>query len=221
MSSDSAVRYRLVVLAGLLCVLATVLLVVVSVNTHGLAQALDSLGAWRGVAVAVLGALLVAVLVPAPLVAGACGLLLGTPTGTAVAIAALTVGGCLSAALGRRVGSERALRVLGARMARAAQWLEARPLRSIMVARVLGVPPFGIASYSFGLVRIQLRIVALGTAVGIAPRAFAYAALGGAVANFRDPSVRAALAAGIAVLVGVAAFSRIDRVLKRGDSSSR
>ncbi len=176
-----------------------------------LANDLDALGALQAPVLLILGAVLVAALVPAPLVAGAAGLLLGTGAGTVVGTLSLTLGACLCALVARRFGGQQTSRAFGHRIAGAAVWLERRSLRALVLARLLPGLPFGLTSYLAGFVSVPMVTIATGTAIGIAPRAFAYAAIGGAITDTSDPSVRAALIAGAVILVVTLVAGRLFR----------
>lgn len=196
-----AIRWRLL---GSFLVVGTLGFLVVAyglTKPHELAHRLDDLDVLQAPVLLVLGAVLVAALVPAPLIAGAAGVLLGTGAGTVVGTLSLTFGACLCALFARRLGGQQASRAFGHRIAGAAAWLERRALRAVVLARLLPGAPFGPTSYLAGFMSVSLVTIATGTAIGIAPRAFAYAAIGGAISDPSDPSPRAALIAGIVVLV--------------------
>jgi uncharacterized membrane protein YdjX (TVP38/TMEM64 family) len=206
-------------LAGLVVVLTGLgigLLVVLALNARELGDRIDDLGVAAIPALAVVGAALIAAMVPASLVAGAAGYAVGTAAGTPVALLSVTVGGVLCAALGRYVGTPAAGYALGDRVERTVEWLDARPLRSVITSRLLPGLPFNATSYVLGFTRIGIRDIAVGTAVGFAPRCFAYVALGGSVRDFGSPEARIALAASalLAVLVIV-----VPRLVLHGNST--
>jgi uncharacterized membrane protein YdjX (TVP38/TMEM64 family) len=147
------------------------------------------------------GALLVAAMAPAALIAGAAGSLLGTAAGTAIALAAVAAGATLCAGLARAVATPAARSAFGERVARAIAWFEARPMRSVVVSRLVPGLPFNATSYVLGLTDIRLRVVAGGTAVGFAPRCFAYVALGGSLRDLSSPEARFALGASAVLAV--------------------
>jgi uncharacterized membrane protein YdjX (TVP38/TMEM64 family) len=60
--------------------------------------------------------------------------------------------------------------------------------------------PYNLVNYAAGLTRIPLRTFAGATAIGCAPRAFAYAALGGSLDDLGSPEAIVAFC----VLVGMA-----------------
>ncbi|MEJ7657589.1 MAG: hypothetical protein WKF33_11230, partial [Thermoleophilaceae bacterium] len=62
--------------------------------------------------------------------------------------------------------------------------------------------PDAPVSYAAGLSHVRTWQIAAGTAVGAAPRAFAYTALGGSIGNLNSPL--AYVAVGIIVVAGLA-----------------
>jgi len=197
---------------GLVAVLTGVGLTVVTtlaLNAPSVGDRLDQLGALAGPAVGLLGAAAIVAMVPASLVAGAAGYALGAAGGAAVGLVAVTAGAVVCAQLGRWVGTPAASRAFGARVERLAAWVSARPLRAVTVARLVPGLPFGATSYALGFTRIPLRHVAVGTALGFAPRCFAYAALGGSLRDLGAPEARIALAASAALVVAVVVVPRI------------
>jgi uncharacterized membrane protein YdjX (TVP38/TMEM64 family) len=203
------VRWRLLGLVVVLSFTGMGLLVALALNARDLGNRIDDLGVLAVPALAVLGTLLIAAMVPAGLVAGAAGYALGTPGGTAVALIAATAGAVLCAALGRAVGTPAASSAFGARVARTVTWLDARPRRSVVMSRLVPGLPFNATSYVFGLTGIRLADVAAGTAAGFAPRCFAYAALGGSLRDLGSPEARAALGASVLLAVLVIALPRL------------
>jgi uncharacterized membrane protein YdjX (TVP38/TMEM64 family) len=194
-------RIRLAFLTVGLIALAVVALVGLAFNAHGIADFLDG----SGVAVAPVTFIAIVVLTPAlvsaGLLAGAAGYALGVPVGFVVALAGLTVGGLVAVGLVRVVGTRDAARTFGGRVARIAIWLEARPFRSIVFARLLPGLPFAYTSYACGLTSISPRRIAVGSALGFAPRCFVYTALGGTIHDLDSPQARAAILATAAIAI--------------------
>ena len=208
-----AVRSRVIGLVVVLSMIGAGLVIAGAVKAAALADSVEGLGALQGPALAVGGALLVALMVPAGLIAGAAGYAVGTIAGTAVAVVATTAGAVLCAALSRAVGTPAARDVFGPRVRRTVAWLEARPGRTVVFARVVPGMPFNTMSVVLGFTRIPLLTIAVGTAIGFLPRSFAYAALGGSLHDLDSPEAKAALAA--SVVIAIAAVV-LPRVLLRG-----
>jgi len=200
-SAISRARWRLAGLVVVLTVLGLGLVVALALNAKHLADTADDLGPAVVPAIVVVGALLIAAMVPASLVAGATGYAIGTAGGTVVALGTATAGAVLCAILGRYVGTPAARYALGERVTRTATWLEARSLRTVTLARLLPGLPFNATSYVLGFTRIRIRDIAAGTALGFAPRCFAYVALGGSLRDLGSPEARVALGASVVLTV--------------------
>lgn len=200
--SDRHLRLRLAALFVAVTVVAAAVLVGLALNAHGVADFVDSSGPAALPLMLASIAILTPALVSAGLLAGAAGYVLGLALGFPVALAGLTAGALLAVALVRIVGAPGAARVLGARVARLASWLERRPLRSVVFARLVPGLPFTYTSYACGLTSIPAGRIAAGTALGFAPRCFVYVALGGSLHDLGSPEAKAAIVATIAIAIG-------------------
>jgi uncharacterized membrane protein YdjX (TVP38/TMEM64 family) len=138
--------------------------------------------------------------VPGPLLAGAAGLLFGTALGTPTAIAAATLGATAAAAISRRFGAGAVDELSGRRVTALQDWIAARGFLAVLYARILPGVPYSLVNYAAGLTRVPLAVFATATAIGCAPRAFAYTALGGSLDDLGSPEALVAFA----VLVGMA-----------------
>lgn len=169
-------------------------------SSERLRDALDGLG-WIGplVFIAVSAALTVAC-VPGPLLAGASGLLFGTALGTPTAIVAATLGASLAFSISRRFGARAVDELSGRRLQAIQDWIAQRGFLAVLYARILPAMPYSLVNYAAGLTRVPLLVFAAATAIGCAPRAFAYAALGGSLNDLGSPEAIVALC----VLVGMA-----------------
>ena len=202
-------RARLFALTVLLTTSGIGLLVVLALDAEALGERIDALGAAAGPALVLAGALLIAAMVPAGLLAAAAGYVLGTPYGTVVALLGATAGAVLCALIGRYAGTPAARHAFGPRIARLAGWFEARPLRAVAIFRLVPGLPFNATSYVLGFTRISFVAVALGTALGFAPRCFAYVALGGSLRDLSSLEARVALVASVVLAVLVVVVPRI------------
>ncbi len=218
----SRARWRLGGLVVGLTFLGFGLLIAAALNARGLGDHVNDLGVLGGPAIAIVGALLIAAMVPASLVAAAAGYALGTVGGSVVALSCATGGAVLCAALGRHMGTPAARDAFGGRVARAVTWSDARPLRSVITARLLPGLPFNATSYALGLTGIGFREIAAGTAVGFAPRCFAYVALGGSVRDLSSPEARIAVGASVALALFVVVVPRVVvRAARHPNSSTK
>jgi uncharacterized membrane protein YdjX (TVP38/TMEM64 family) len=189
-------------------------------SSERLRDALDGAG-WIGpfAFVLVSGALTVAC-VPGPLLAGASGLLFGTALGTPTAIVAATVGACAAFAISRRFGAGAVDELSGHRVRAIQDWIAARGFLAVLYARILPALPYSLVNYAAGLTRVPLAVFAVATAIGCAPRAFAYAALGGNLDDLGSPQALIALGVLIAMAAAGAGLAWLRRSeLGTGSSS--
>jgi uncharacterized membrane protein YdjX (TVP38/TMEM64 family) len=149
-------------------------------------------------------------LFPGPLLSGASGLLFGTALGTPISIIAATLGAVLAFSLARRLAHDAVEQLQGPRLAALRAWVGRRGFLSILYARIAPGIPYSLVNYAAGLSPVPLRTFAAATAIGCAPRAFAYTALGGNLDNLRSPE--AIIAVVVLVVMTVAGL-----VLGRGD----
>ncbi|CAA9494379.1 MAG: Possible membrane protein [uncultured Solirubrobacterales bacterium] len=140
--------------------------------------------------------------VPGPLLAGASGLLFGPVLGTAVTLTGSVISALVELTVGRRAGRAGMDRIGGSRYQALSSWLERHGFAAVVILRLAPVLPDAPVSYAAGLSRVRSWQIAAGTAVGAAPRAFAYTALGGSLANLNSPL--AYVAVGVIVVAGLA-----------------
>lgn len=197
-------RARLRVAAFALCVGGLALAAALSgvlPGTSELRHFGESLG-WAGYLLWIpLTALLNAVFVPGPLLAGVAGLLFGTVAGTAIAIPAATATACFEMAIGRYLAGDEVGRILPERVRRVDDFLERRGFWAVLYIRLAPGLPYTLTNYGAGLTRLRFRDMAAGTAIGAAPRTFAYVALGGSLHNLGSPESIVALS--LLVVIGV------------------
>lgn len=146
-------------------------------------------------------AILNAVFVPGPVLAGACGLVFGTAVGTPLAIAAATFTACFEMAIGRYLAGDEVGRILPERVRRIDEFLERRGFWAVLYIRLAPAIPYTLVNYGAGLTRLRFRDMAGGTAIGAAPRTFAYVALGGTIDDIGSPESIAAIV--LLVVIGL------------------
>lgn len=147
-------------------------------------------------------ALLAAALFPWPLLAGASGLIFGTALGTPVSLALAVLGASLGCLLSRALGTAAVLRLGGPRVLGAREWITRRGFTGVLLLRLTPGVPYSLVNYGVGLTQVPVGVLAVATAVGVAPRALAYTALGGQLGSLDSwQSVAAAL---LLVVMGVA-----------------
>ena len=147
-------------------------------------------------------AVLNSVFVPGPVLAGAAGLLFGTVVGTPLAIVAATATACFQMAIGRNLAGAEVGRLLPERVRRIDEFLERRGFWAVLYIRLAPGIPYAVVNYGAGLTRLRFRDMAAGTAIGAAPRTFAYVALGGSIGDIGSPESIAAIA--LLVLIALA-----------------
>ena len=160
----------------------------------------DGLGPLAPLVFIAVSACLTPLMFPGPLLAGASGLLFGTALGFPVSLAAATLGASCAFLISRRVGFAAVEQLAGPRVRRIRDWIGRRGFVAVLSARIVPGMPFTIVNYAAGLTPLRLPVFAAATAVGAAPRAFAYTALGGSFGNWRSPETVVA----VVVLVGMA-----------------
>lgn len=216
MTQDSELRgtrLRLALLFALVTFAGAAILLGLALNAHGLAGFAAAAGLAEAPLTFAAVALLTPALVSSGLLAAAAGYVLGLALGFPVALAGLTAGALFCVWLVRGVAAPNAARALGARVARLADWLRARPLRSVVLARLVPGLPFAYTSYACGLTAIPSSRIAAGTAIGFAPRCFVYTALGGSLRDLGSPEARLAIAATVAIGIGSVVVPRFFPVL--------
>jgi uncharacterized membrane protein YdjX (TVP38/TMEM64 family) len=154
-------------------------------------------GAAAPVVFVLAGGLLGVALFPGQLTAAVAGMLFGALPGTLLVLAATLLGAGLCRLLGRRLGADAVLSLLGPRGRRWRAWLEANGFNAVLASRLAPGVPAGPVNYLAGLAGIRPRAFLAAVALGALPKTIAYVTLGGALA---DPvSARGALAAALYV----------------------
>jgi uncharacterized membrane protein YdjX (TVP38/TMEM64 family) len=177
-------------LGGLAAGVLTALLIVAAssgLSAERLRDWVDGFGVVAPLVFIVVSALLTCALFPGPILAGASGLLFGTALGFPVSLTAATLGACLAFTISRRVGYEAVEQLAGPRVRRLRDWIGRRGFVAVLYARIVPGMPYTVVNYAAGLTPIRLSTFAAATAIGAAPRAFAYTALGGSFGDFDSP----------------------------------
>lgn len=206
-------RWRLAFLIVALSAAGLVFTVGGLVDVEQVRDVVEDLGPLAPVAYVVLGALLAAILVPGPVLAGASGLLFGPLVGTVVTLCSAVGTSVIALLLGRAAGRDGARSVLGPARASATEGLLARRgLLAVVAQRLLPGVPDAPASYAFGALGATVTQIVLGTLIGAAPRAFAYTAVG---ASLDDPTSPLAIAGLVVWVVVAVAGAEVGRRLWR------
>ena len=141
--------------------------------------------------------------VPAPLLGAAGGLTLGLIPGALAALGGMTVAACVQFLLARRLTGPAMVAVRFSGADRLQQALQRRGWLAVVVLRL--VPgPFVALNLAAGLTPLRLRWMAIGTLIGGAPKALAWAALGLGVTRLAvSPLVIAAVVVAVVALTVV------------------
>jgi uncharacterized membrane protein YdjX (TVP38/TMEM64 family) len=196
-------RLRLAALAAALLTFLLVFALTGSLSPQRVRDWIDGYGVAGPLVFIVVSSLLTVVLFPGPLLSGASGLLFGTALGTPVSIVAATTGAALAFALSRWWAHDAVLETLGhrERLQALRAWVGGRGFESVLLARIAPGVPYNLVNYAAGLTPIALGTFTLATAIGVAPRAFAYTALGGHLGNLGSPT--ALVAFGVLVAMAI------------------
>ncbi len=140
--------------------------------------------------------------VPGPVVAGAAGLLFGTAAGTAVALAVIVLGAVMQMSISRYLAGDAAEQLLPERVKRFDRFIEERGFWAVFYMRLAPAIPYNLVNYGAGLTSLKVRAMAAGTALGAAPRSFAWVALGGSLDNLGSTEAKVAIALLVVMAVG-------------------
>ncbi|MGZ4279793.1 MAG: TVP38/TMEM64 family protein [Solirubrobacteraceae bacterium] len=208
--SRRAALLRLALLAAVLAGCVVVLATSGSLSAQRVRDWVDGYGAAGPVVFVALSSLLTVVLFPGPLLAGASGLLFGTAMGFPISLLSAVLGAALAFSLSRWWAHDAVLELSGPRLRALRAWLGRRGFVSVLYARIAPGVPYSLVNYAAGLTAIRIAAFAAATALGAAPRAFAYTALGGSLGNLRSPAAIAAVAVLVVMALAGAVLLRRD-----------
>ena len=205
---------RVAALALALAGLLVAGLLLVPRDADRIREAVEGAGALAPVAFVAAGAALTVAFFPFPVVAAAGGLLFGVAGGTALSVLAETLGATVALLLARYGARDWATRRAGPRLTAVLRGVARRGFSAVLLVRVLPGVPRHPANYAFGLTSIGLGAFVTATALGTAPRALGYAALGGTLGDLTSPESLAAVG-------GLAAFGALGVWLASRDPELR
>ncbi|WP_194818717.1 TVP38/TMEM64 family protein [Nocardia sp. XZ_19_385] len=214
---------RLAVYAGFLLAMFYLVAVARIIDIDGVRAAIAATGPAAPLVYVAASALLGAVLVPGPILAGGSGLLFGPLLGTFVTLGATVGTAVICAFLGRRAGRGSARGMLGTERAdRLDAQIARRGLWAVVGQRFVPGAPDALASYTFGAFGIPLWQMAAGAFIGSAPRAFVYTALGASIGDLSAPLAYTAIAVWCVVaIIGAFAAHRGIRSWRRRDRDAK
>ena len=223
-AADGDPRLAWLRLGALAAAVLTALLIVAAVtgfSAQGVRDWVDDFGPAAPLVFIVVSASLTCALFPGPILAASSGLLFGTALGFPVSVAAATLGASCAFLIARRIGLGAVEQVAGPRVQRIRTWIGRRGFVSVLYARIIPGMPFAVVNYAAGLTPLRLPVFAAATALGAAPRAFAYTALGGSFGNWKSPeTIVAAVVLVVMALVGLVLLRREVRPPGSGTCSS-
>jgi uncharacterized membrane protein YdjX (TVP38/TMEM64 family) len=217
----TAAGLRLGALAGALALFVAAVALSGSLSSERMRDWVDGYGAVGPLVFIAVSASLTVVLFPGPVLAGASGLLFGTALGTPVSIASATLGATLAFSISRWWAHDAVVALAGPRVHALRAWVGSRGFLTVLYARIAPGVPYTLVNYAAGLTPIALGAFVSATAIGVAPRAFAYTALGGSLGDLTSPEALIAIAVLVAMaLVGLALARRDLRAAGSGSGSS-
>ena len=176
-------RTRLLVLVFAVIALFAVAALSGSLSAHRVKSWVDGHGALGPLIFIVISAGLTVAFFPGPILSAASGLLFGTALGFPLSVLAATVGASLAFSISRWWAHDAVEQVAGPRVQAIRGWVGRRGFVAILYARIAPGVPYNAVNYAAGLTPVRLPVFAAATAIGCAPRAFAYTSLGGHFGN--------------------------------------
>ena len=191
---------RLGLLAAVLAaVFAGATLTGVDVSPERIRRDVAQIGPHAALAYVPLTVLLNCVGVPSPALIGGAGLLFGTVVGGLVGHAGIVLAAVTQLLITRYLVHDQAQALLPRRVHRFDDFLERRGFFAVLYLRMVPGFPYNTLNYAAGLTRLKVWQMAAGTAIGKAPRSFAYAALGGNLDDLGSFEARVAVAVIVAM----------------------
>jgi len=190
---------RLIGAVVLLAAFLAIALVVPHTDAEQLRDWARAAGPWFPLLVFVAHALATVALPRLPFTLSA-GLLFGSVTGIAVAIAATTVSAALAFLFVRAIGRDAiAARLTHPAVAAVDRRLARRGWLAVGSLRLIGPVPFPLVNYCAGVSSIRLVPYLIATAVGLLPGTIAVVVLGDALSGRTDPALVGVTALGVAI----------------------
>lgn len=193
-------RLRLLTLAGFVAACVAALALSGSFSVDRVRDAAEGHGALGPLLFIGASSLLTVACFPGPILAGASGLVFGTALGFPVSLISAVLGASLAFSVARWWAHDAVVEIAGPRVVAFREFVGRRGFLAVFYARLAPGIPYNAVNYAAGLTPVRLHVFAAATAVGAAPRAFAYTALGGQIGDFGSWQTVLALV----VLVGMA-----------------
>jgi uncharacterized membrane protein YdjX (TVP38/TMEM64 family) len=194
--------------ALLILVIAALAVAAAVLPLHRLPDDVARLGPAAPPVAIVVGAILLAALVPRTAISITSGALFGPIAGGSVALGAAIVAFVATFVVGRALGRDAVAARAGGRIERLDAWLARTGLVNVVVVRLIPIAPYGLVGYAYGTTSVRVRDYLLGSLIGAAPSAFTYAAVGAAAV--RPGAIRlitfAPAAVGLVITAGAAVY---------------
>jgi uncharacterized membrane protein YdjX (TVP38/TMEM64 family) len=188
---------------------AAVMLLVVPLEEE-IAETVEGFGAAAPIAGIVVYAVLSSLIVPGSLLSVAAGVLFGPLMGTVVAVVGGFLGAMISFYAARFVLQDTVQRLSGERLGKLDDWVADYGILAFAYVRIIPAMPYSVVNFGAGASSVRTRDYALGSALGLIPGGFAYAAFGGTIAEPTSPAFVGAVLLLVAVLVaGLVAQKRL------------
>lgn len=153
------------------------------IDAQDLQRQVREAGPLAPVVFVLLAAVLAALFVPGPVLGFAGGVLFGSVAGSALGILAGSLTALIAREITARFGRSAAEDLAGARLGAVSAWLQDYGLMAVIALRLLPGVPDAPVSYATGVTRLARWKVALGTAIGIAPRTIGWGLVGAAAGD--------------------------------------
>jgi uncharacterized membrane protein YdjX (TVP38/TMEM64 family) len=217
--SRGAAGLRVAALAAALAAFVAIVVLSGGLSADRVRGWVDGYGLAGPLVFVAVSATLTVFLFPGPVLAAASGLLFGTALGTPVSIASATLGATLAFSLSRWWAHDAVVALAGPRLQALRAWVGRRGFVTVLYARIAPGVPYTLVNYAAGLTPIALRAFVAATAIGVAPRAFAYTALGGSLGNLTSPEALVAVA--VLVVMALTGLALARRDLRRARPAGR
>ncbi|MFO7162586.1 TVP38/TMEM64 family membrane protein [Mycolicibacterium hassiacum DSM 44199] len=201
---------RLALFAAVLLTMFYLVAVSRVIDVEDVRRTVAATGPAAPLAYIVVSAVLGALFVPGPILAGGSGLLFGPVLGLFVTLGATVGTAVITSLIGRRAGRDSARALLGPERAdRLDALIDRHGLWAVVGQRFVPGVSDALASYAFGAFGVPVWQMAVGAFIGSAPRGFVYTALGASLSDLTSPLAYAAVAVWcVMAIVGVIATHR-------------
>lgn len=215
-------RLRIISLGAFVGTCIAVLALSGAISVHRVQDAAEGHGLLGPVLFIAASSLLTVAFFPGPILSGAAGLVFGTALGFPISLASAVLGASLAFAVARWWAHDAVVEVAGPRVSAFREFVGRKGFLAIFTARLAPGLPYNAVNYAAGLTPIRLPVFAAATAIGAAPRAFAYTALGGNLGDLGSWQTIVALAVLVVMaLIGLAVAARDPEIVAAVRSLSR